>query len=176
LRFVETDLSGALQILPEPREDTRGIFARTYCKEEFAQHGLDPRFVQCSTSYNHHKDTLRGLHYQCVPFEEEKLVRCTRGAIYDVIVDLRPDSPTRLKSFALELTADNRYALYIPKGFAHGFKTLVDGSEVFYQIAQAYNPAAARGLRWNDPVLNLDWPGGIPHLSERDRSYLDFQP
>ena len=175
MKFVETTLAGAFLVKPEPIEDERGLFARTYCVNEFTAHDISANFLQCSTSYNRRKDTLRGLHYQVAPYEEEKLVRCTRGAIYDVIVDLRPDSATRFKWHAEELTAENRCALYIPKGFAHGFKTLVDGSEVFYQIGQLYNPAAANGIRWDDPLLNISWPGDVPHLSKRDRSYPDMR-
>lgn len=176
MRFLDTGLAGAFLIEVEPAADERGIFARTYCEREFAVRGIDSRFIQCSTSYNRRKDTLRGMHYQAEPAAEEKLVRCTRGAIYDVIVDLRPASPTRLRRFAAELTAENRRALYIPKGFAHGFKTLADDTEVFYQISEFYDPAVARGVRWDDPRLAIRWPGGTPILSDRDRSYPDLEP
>ena len=172
--FHETGLAGAYLIEPEPATDARGLFARTYCEREFAAHGIHARFVQCSTSFNGRCDTLRGLHYQAEPAAEEKIVRCTRGAIYDVIVDLRPGSPTRLKWFAAELGADDRRALYIPRGFAHGFKTLANASEVYYEISAFYDPAAARGVRWNDPALGIEWPGREPILSERDRSYPEL--
>lgn len=171
MRFVETGLAGAWLIEPELAEDERGLFARTYCEREFAARGISTRFVQCSTSYNARAGTLRGMHYQAEPAAEEKLVRCTRGAIYDVIVDLREHSPTHLRWFAAELSADNRRALYVPKGFAHGFKTLADASEVFYQISEFYQPEAARGVRWDDPALAIHWPAGAPILSERDRAY-----
>lgn len=174
MRFVDTGLPGAFLIEPEPATDERGLFARTYCEREFSAHGLNARFVQCSTSYNRRADTLRGMHFQAGEAAEDKLVRCTRGAIFDVIVDLRHGSPTRLKWYAAELSADNRCALYVPEGFAHGFKTLADDSEVFYQISRFYEPAAGRGLRWNDPALGIEWPGGEPILSDRDRNYPDL--
>jgi dTDP-4-dehydrorhamnose 3,5-epimerase len=172
--FRETGLPGAFVIEPEPSADERGLFARTYCEHEFSAHGIHTRFMQCSTSFNRRRNTLRGMHFQAEPAGEEKLVRCTRGAIYDVIVDLRSSSATRLKWFAVELTADNRVSLYVPKGFAHGFKTLVDESEIYYEISAFYDPAAARGVRWNDPALGIEWPGGTPILSDRDSSYPDL--
>lgn len=174
MHFEETGLAGAWLIEPEPLEDARGMFARTYCEREFAAHGIVFRVVQCSTSYNARKGTLRGMHYQEGNAAEDKLVRCTMGAIYDVIVDLRPGSPTRLRWFAAELSAGNRRMLFAPKGCAHGFKTLADGSEVFYQMSQFYEPAAARGVRWDDPALGIRWPEGEPLLSERDRNYPDI--
>ena len=172
--FTETGLAGALVIDCEPSHDERGLFARIYCEREFAARGITWRTVQSSTSFNRRKHTLRGMHYQAAPNEEDKLVRCTRGAIYDVIVDLRTDSATKLKWFATELTEDNRRTLLVPKGFAHGFMTLADGSEILYHMSAHYEPAAARGIRWNDPALAIDWPAGDPILSERDRSYPDF--
>jgi dTDP-4-dehydrorhamnose 3,5-epimerase len=174
VKFIETSLKGAFVVEIEPAIDERGLFARTYCKREFAAHGIECRFVQCSISYNRRKHTLRGMHYQDEPVAEDKIVRCTRGAIYDVIVDLRSGSPTRLSWFAAELTQDNRRALFIPKGFAHGFKTLTDDAEIYYQISAFYEPAAARGVRWNDPRLAIDWPPGEPIVSDRDRSYPDL--
>jgi dTDP-4-dehydrorhamnose 3,5-epimerase len=174
VRFVETGLSGAWVIEPERIEDARGSFARTYCERELAARGIAFRIVQCSTSYNARRGTLRGMHYQDGEAAEDKIVRCTRGTIYDVVVDLRPGSPTRLKWFAAELSADNGRMLLAPKGFAHGFKTLEDGSEVFYEMAQFYEPSVSRGVRWNDPALAIRWPGGEPILSERDRSYPDL--
>jgi dTDP-4-dehydrorhamnose 3,5-epimerase len=174
MRFVDTGLTGAFVVEVEPSADERGLFARTYCELEFAAHGIDCRFVQCSTSYNRRRDTLRGMHYQADPVAEAKLVRCTRGGAHDVIVDLRPGSTTRLCWFAAELTADNRRAMYVPKGFAHGFKTLTDDTEVYYEISAFYDPQAARGVRWDDPLLDIRWPGGPPILSERDRGYPDL--
>jgi dTDP-4-dehydrorhamnose 3,5-epimerase len=174
MRFVDTGLTGAFLVEVEPSTDERGLFARTYCAREFSARGIDYRFVQCSTSFNRRRDTLRGMHYQADPAAEEKLVRCTRGAAYDVIVDLRPGSPTRLRWFAAELTADDRRALYVPKGFAHGFKTLADDTEIYYEISAYYDATAARGVRWDDPLLGIRWPGGPPILSERDRSYPDL--
>jgi dTDP-4-dehydrorhamnose 3,5-epimerase len=174
--FKDTGLAGAWLIETEPSGDARGSFARTYCDREFGERGIAFRAVQCSTSYNSRRGTLRGIHLQAGDAAEEKLVRCTRGAIYDVIVDLRDASPTRRQWFAAELTADNGRMLYIPKGFGHGFMTLADGAEVFYQISQFYDPRAARGVRWNDPALAIRWPAGEPILSERDRAYPDLAP
>lgn len=174
MRFIETSLAGALLIDIEPALDERGLFARTYCEREFAAHGISCRFVQCNTSYNRRKHTLRGLHYQVEPSAEDKLVRCARGAVYDVIVDLRPNSPTRLFWFAADLTEHNRRAVFVPRGFAHGYKTLVDDSEVCYQVSAFYDPAAGRGVRWNDPRLAIEWPPGEPILSDRDRVFPDL--
>jgi len=156
---------------PELLEDERGSFARSFCQEEFRAHGLDPVIAQCNISFNKRRGVLRGLHYQVKPHEEAKLVRCTRGAIWDVIVDLREGAPTRYRWFATELTADNRRALYIPRGFAHGFQTLADNSEVFYQMSEFYHPESARGVRWNDPIIGIAWPLADPVVSPRDRSY-----
>ena len=156
---------------PELLEDERGSFTRSFCQEEFRAHGLDPVVAQCNISFNKRRGVLRGLHYQVKPHEEAKLVRCTRGAIWDVIVDLRQGAPTRYRWFATELTADNRRALYIPRGFAHGFQTLADNSEVFYQMSEFYHPESARGVRWNDPIIGIAWPLADPVVSPRDRSY-----
>jgi dTDP-4-dehydrorhamnose 3,5-epimerase len=173
--FIETKLTGAYIIEPERIEDERGFFARTWCRHEFAERGLSVELAQCNVSYNPRVGTLRGMHYQAAPDAEVKLVRCTMGAIYDVIVDMRPDSPTFRQWSAAELTAENRRMLYIPHGFAHGFQTLVDGSEVFYQISAFYAPASARGVRWDDPALAIDWPPAERRvISERDRSYPDL--
>lgn len=174
MRFVQTGLAGAWLIEPEPIADERGLFARTFCEREFADRGIAFRVVQCSTSFNTQRGTLRGMHYQEGAAAEDKLVRCTMGAVHDVIVDLRPGSPTRLRWYAAELSAQNRRMLFAPKGFAHGFMTLVDQSEVFYQMSELYEPAAARGVRWNDPALGIRWPALEPILSERDRSYPDL--
>src|SRR3972149_8591349 len=156
--FEETILKGAFLIKPERLEDERGFFARVWCRKEFDAHGLGTTLVQCNVSFNASKWTLRGLHYQTPPHEEAKLVRCTLGAIYDVIVDLRPDSPTYLKHFAVELTQDNRKMLYVPEGCAHGFQTLADGTEVLYQMSEFYSPECSTGHRWNDPAFGIDWP------------------
>lgn len=176
MRFTQTGLAGAWLIEPEPIEDPRGMFARTYCEREFAAHGIGFHVVQCNTSYNERKGTLRGMHYQQAEAAEDKLVRCTMGALYDVVVDLRPSSPTRFKWYAAELSAANRRMLFAPKGFAHGFMTLLDGTEVFYQMSAFYDPVAARGVRWDDRALGIRWPQGDPILSQRDRSYPDLAP
>jgi len=173
--FTGSCIPGAFVVDVEPAPDSRGIFARTFCELEFAQNGLASRFVQCSTSYNVIRGTLRGMHYQAEPHSEAKLVRCTAGAIYDVIVDLRPYSSMFRRWVAVELTAENRRALYIPAGVAHGFQTMVDHSEVFYQITEHYHAGSARGLRWNDPVLAIDWPVLPPILSERDANFPDLE-
>ena len=156
--FVELALKGAFLIEPERLEDERGFFARTFCAAEFAARGLRATIAQCNVSYNRRRGTLRGLHYQAPPDEEAKLVRCTRGAAYDVIVDLRPGSATFRHWVGVELSAENRKMLYMPEGFAHGFQTLVDGTELFYQMSTAYVPGAARGIRWDDPDLAIEWP------------------
>jgi len=172
--FTETELKGAFLIEPERREDFRGFFARTWCEKEAAAHTINPRVVQCNVSFNHRKGTLRGMHYQKSPFEEAKLVRCTMGAIHDVIIDLRQDSPTFKRHVGAVLTADNRRMLYIPEGFAHGFQTLEDNTEVFYQMSQFYSPEHAAGVRWNDPTFGIQWPIPEPIILERDGSYADF--
>jgi dTDP-4-dehydrorhamnose 3,5-epimerase len=171
LRFLPTALAGAYVIEQERHADERGFFARTWCAQEFERNGLEPTLAQCSVSFNHRRATLRGLHYQAPPFAEVKLVRCTRGALYDVAVDLRPDSPTFRRWVSVELTEDNGRALYIPRGFAHGFYTLVDGTEVAYQISTPYRPEAARGLRWDDPFHGVVWPGPVEVIAPRDRDY-----
>jgi dTDP-4-dehydrorhamnose 3,5-epimerase len=172
--FKETRLKGAYIIEIEPLEDERGFFARTWCQREFQAHGLNPRLVQCSISFNKKKGTLRGMHYQVAPYEEAKLVSCVRGAIYDVIIDLRPNSPTCSQWLAVELSSENNNMIYVPKGFAHGFQTLEDDTEVFYQISEFYHPEASRGVRWNDPAFRIVWPNDIIVISDKDRGYLDF--
>ena len=172
--FESTPLAGAVVLEAERLEDDRGFFARTFCRNEFLEAGLEPDLVQCSLSFNHRKGTLRGMHYQAAPHDETKLVRCTMGAIHDVILDLRPDSPTFKESFGIELSADNRSALYIPAGLAHGFLTLTDDAEVFYQMSVPFHPGAARGVRWNDPAFGIEWPAEPRILSDRDRDYPDF--
>ena len=171
MRFAPTPLGGAYVIELERIEDERGFFARSFCQEEFRKQGLKPAIAQCNVSWNRRRGTLRGLHYQAAPHEEAKVVRCSRGAIWDVIVDLREGSPTRWHWHALELNADNRLAFYVPEGFAHGFQTLADDSEVLYQMSESYHPDLARGLRWDDPKLGIRWPQPDPILSPRDRSY-----
>jgi dTDP-4-dehydrorhamnose 3,5-epimerase len=175
MKFTETWLAGAFLIEIEARPDERGFFARTFCRREFEEHGLEPNLVQCSTSFNHRKGTLRGIHFQRPPYQETKIVRCTAGAIFDVIIDLRADSPTFLKYLAVELTAENRRALYVPKDFAHGFQTLADETEVSYQMSQFYAPNSATGLRWNDPFLAIEWPLPVSVISPQDAAYSDVQ-
>jgi len=174
MEFHETAVAGAYLVTPQPVEDERGLFARTYCEREFGGAGLNTRWVQCNTSYNRARGTLRGMHYQTAPHEEVKLVRCTRGALYDAIVDLRPDSPTYKAYAAAELTADNRAMLYIPGGCAHGFLTLADNTEVFYQMGAFYAPGAGCGVRWDDPAFGIPWPEPVQVISERDAQYPDF--
>jgi dTDP-4-dehydrorhamnose 3,5-epimerase len=174
--FTETVVPGAFVVEPERLADERGFFARTWCERECAERGLNPRVVQCSISVSEKKGTLRGLHYQTAPYAEAKLVRCTRGAIYDVIVDLREDSPAFMRHFALELSAADHRMLYVPEGVAHGFQTLEDASEVSYQMSAFHSPSHARGVRWNDPAFAIDWPPGERIISERDRTYPDFVP
>lgn len=174
--FTALGLPGAVVLDPEPRRDERGFFARTWSRSEFASHGLDPRIEECSVSFSPRRGTLRGMHYQAAPWAEAKLVRCTAGAIHDVIIDLRPGSATYTRWQAVELTAANRRMLFVPEGFAHGFLTLTDETEVFYQISAAYRPEAARGVRWNDPAFGIRWPGPVLVISDRDASYPDYAP
>ena len=171
VRFVSTRLDGLLIVEPEKQDDSRGFFARTWCQREFAAQSLNVPWVQCSISFNERSGTLRGLHFQALPYEETKLVRCTMGAIYDVVVDVRPDSKTFKQWEAFELTAENRKMLYIPQGFAHGFQTLVDQTEVFYQISAFYSPIASRGHRYDDPVLAIEWPLEVSKISEKDQAW-----
>lgn len=172
--FRDTPLPGVFLIESERREDDRGYFARTWCKKEFGDRDLCSEWVQISTSFNRLRGTLRGMHFQAAPNEEVKLIRCTRGAIYDVALDLRRDSPAYLKWFTAELTADNGRMLYLPKGIAHGFQTLADASEVLYNISEYYHPESSRGVRWNDPAFALVWPVAEPILSPRDQEWPDF--
>jgi dTDP-4-dehydrorhamnose 3,5-epimerase len=169
--FTETVLKGAFLIELELQQDSRGFFARTFCTKEFKAHGLRPIVAQCNLSFNFKKGTLRGMHYQKAPSIETKLVRCVQGGIYDVIIDLRPNSPTYLSHLGIELTAENRRALYIPEGFAHGFQTLADDTEIFYQTGDFYAPECASGLRYDDPVLEIRWPLPVTDISEKDRSW-----
>ncbi|MCI0704301.1 MAG: dTDP-4-dehydrorhamnose 3,5-epimerase [Planctomycetia bacterium] len=175
MRFLPTELPGVFVIEPEPRADDRGLFARTYCREEFAAQGLCTDWVQCSVSFNTRTGTLRGMHWQCAPHEEVKLVRCTAGAAFDVVVDFRPGSPTFRKWIAVEITAENRKAVYIPGGCAHGFQTLVDSTELFYQMSAFYVPESARGARWDDPALGIVWPACESRvIADRDLCFPDL--
>ena len=173
MKFTETRLKGAFIIEPELLKDERGFFARTFCQKEFKVHGLNPKLVQCSLSYNKHRGILRGMHYQVAPKAETKLVRCTQGAIYDVIIDLRPGSPTYCQWIGVELNAKNRKMLYVPEGFSHGFQTLEDDTEVFYQMSEFYAPEYAHGVRWDDPVFGIKWPE-VKNciISKKDSNYL----
>jgi len=166
-----TPLAGVAVIELERKEDDRGFFARTFDREQFAEAGLEPVVEQCNLSFNHRAGTLRGMHYQVTPATEAKLVRCTAGAVVDTIVDVRPDSPTYLQHFSIELTAENRRSLYVPPMFAHGYQTLVDGAEVSYQVSEAYTPGTERGLRHDDPALGLSWPLPVSTISEKDSSW-----
>jgi dTDP-4-dehydrorhamnose 3,5-epimerase len=174
LKFTETPLKGAYIIDIDPINDERGFFARSWCKKEFESFGLNSNLVQCNISFNLKKGTLRGMHYQAPPHEEAKLVRCTMGSIHDVTIDLRPNSSTFKKWIAVELTADNHKILYIPEGFAHGFQTLKDNTEVFYQMSEFYYPDFSKGFRWDDPSFEIQWPLPNPIISERDFSYPLF--
>jgi dTDP-4-dehydrorhamnose 3,5-epimerase len=171
MRFVATPLEGAWIVQLQPHQDCRGLFARTYCAQEFGDQSLVNSFVQCNTSWNVRKGTIRGLHYQLPPSSEVKLVRCTAGALLDVIVDLRPASPTYLGTYSVELTAANRLALYVPELFAHGFQTLENSTEVFYQMSEFYDPKLGRGLRYDDPKLGISWPLSVTSISDQDLSW-----
>lgn len=175
MKFVATPLAGVFVVEIEPIADERGLFARTFCRDEFAAQGLVPDLVQCSVSFNKQRGTLRGMHYQLMPHGEAKLVRVTQGSIYDVALDLRPDSPSYCRWFAVELSAENRRALYIPVGCAHGFQSLKDEAEVFYQMSACYQPEAARGVRWDDSAFAIAWPLPEPILNAKDRSFVPFQ-
>jgi len=173
--FEDTKLAGVVQISVERKSDERGFFARTWCVREFEERGLNPRLVQCSVSFNNQKGTLRGMHFQAVPHAEAKVVRCTRGAIYDVVLDLRPGSQHYKEWTALVLTAEERNMVYVPEGCAHGFLTLADNTEVFYQMSEFYTPGFARGVRWDDPAFKIMWPEAVEVISERDRTYPAFE-
>lgn len=170
--FTETKLPGAFLVEPERIEDERGFFARTWSEREFAERGLNPQLVECNISLNLKKGTLRGMHFQIAPHAQAKLVRCTRGALYDVIIDLREDSSTFKQWLGIELTADNYRMLYVPEGFAHGFQTLADQTEILYQMSEVYAPEYARGVRWDDPAFAIEWPEAPERIiNERDRNY-----
>jgi dTDP-4-dehydrorhamnose 3,5-epimerase len=172
--FTKTVLNDAMIVDIERKEDDRGFFARSWCRREFEAHGLNPNLAQCNISFNPKKGTLRGMHLQVKPYEEAKIVRCTRGSLCDVIVDLRPDSPTYKKHLSVVLTSENRRMLYVPEGFAHGFLTLEDATEVSYQISEFYRPESQLGFRWDDPAFAIAWPAEVRLISDRDRSYPDF--
>lgn len=173
MKFTETKLKDAFIITPDLIEDERGCFARTFCRFEFEEHGLNSNLVQCNISFNKTKGTLRGMHYQAAPHAEVKLVRCTAGTIYDVIVDMRQESPTFRQWLAVELSGKNRQLLYVPEGFAHGYQTLEAQTEVFYQVSVSYHPASERGVRWNDPAFGIRWPLPVRVISKKDSSYPD---
>ena len=173
--FKTTKLKGAYLIEIESKKDKRGFFARTFCQRDFKKQGLSFDIVQSSISYNKEKGTLRGMHYQITPYGEEKLVSCLRGAIYDVIIDLRKNSPTYYQWLAVELTSQNNRMLYIPKGFAHGFQTLVDNSEIFYQMSEYYNPDSSRGFRFDDPTIDISWPTKLTVISQKDKELPLFE-
>ncbi|HEX8709499.1 MAG TPA: dTDP-4-dehydrorhamnose 3,5-epimerase [Pyrinomonadaceae bacterium] len=172
--FTETKLAGAFVVAPEKLEDIRGFFAQTWSEREFAEHGIQTRLVEANTSFNRRKGTLRGMHFQTAPHAQAKLVRCTAGAIYDVIIDLRPSSRTFKQWVGVELTAASHLMLYVPEGFAHGFQTLLDATEVFYQVSDIYAPEYAGGVRWNDPAFDIRWPEGERIIIPRDEQYPDF--
>ena len=175
MHFTETNLRGAFIIEPEKLEDERGFFARCWSGREWAAHGLDSHLVECNLSFNQKKGTLRGMHFQTAPRGQAKLVRCTMGAAYDVIIDLRNESATFKQWVAVELTAWNRLMLYVPVGFAHGFQTLKDETEIFYQMSEIYAPEYAAGVRWNDPAFAVEWPAQVEVISARDNQYPDFE-
>jgi len=175
MTFHETKLRDVFEIHIEPKIDERGFFARSWCQKEFQGHNLNPKLVQCNVSFNSRKGTLRGIHYQEARHAEAKLVRCTRGAIYDVVVDLRPASPTYKDWIGVVLTAEERNMVYIPEGCGHGFLTLEDETEVCYQMSEFYSPESARGVRWDDPAFRIIWPAAVEVISERDRTYADFE-
>ncbi|WP_426052971.1 dTDP-4-dehydrorhamnose 3,5-epimerase [Bacillus sp. DC4300-2b2] len=174
MNLLPTGLSEVFRVQVDPIVDERGLFARTFCADTFARYGLVSSFRQCNTSWNTYRGTLRGMHYQADPRPEVKLVRCTRGKVYDVVIDLRPTSATYKKWIGIELNAESREGLYIPAGCAHGFQTLTDNSELFYQMSEDYVPELARGVRWNDPIFNILWPLSPIHISDRDRQFSDY--
>ena len=176
MKFTETPLKGAYTIDLEKKGDDRGFFARFFCKNELAEQGLNNEIVQINNSLSQHKGTLRGMHYQLPPYEEDKIVRCLHGSLYDVIIDLRQDSPTFGRWFGEELTEENRKMMYVPKGFAHGLVTLQPDTEILYLVTQYYAPDYERGIRWNDPKFNIQWPIEPVEISEKDRNHPDFDP
>lgn len=176
MKFIQTPLSGAYVVELEKRGDDRGFFARAFCVEEFTAHGLNPTVLQANISESARKGTLRGLHYQIAPFGEVKFIRCIKGSVYDVLVDLRPESHTFKQWFGIELTAENQKAVYIPEGFAHGHQTLEDDSQIMYLVSQKYSPEHERGLRWDDPSITIQWPLKPTVMSDKDTHWPDFTP
>jgi dTDP-4-dehydrorhamnose 3,5-epimerase len=176
MKFTETPLPGAFVIELEKRGDDRGFFARFFCAREYQQHGLNHQIAQINNSLSKYRGTLRGMHYQLAPKSEDKIVRCVRGALLDVIIDLRPASPAFKRHFKIELTAENRSMLYVPKGFAHGFITLAEDSEALYLATEFYSPEHERGVRWNDPQFGIEWPLAPVVISDKDRNHADFKP
>lgn len=176
MKFTETEIAGLWVIELEPARDHRGFFAPTFSEDDFRARGLESRVAECSIAFTARAGTLRGMHYQREPHGQAKLVRCTRGALYDAVIDLRPDSATWRRWFAVELTAENRRMLYIPTGLAHGYQTLDDGTEIAYQMSSPYQPGAAAGVRWNDPAFGVAWPREVTVIAERDATYPDFEP
>ena len=174
MKFIETKLKGAFVVEIEKLADDRGFFARSSCQKEFEVHGLTARVVQANVSFNFKKGTMRGMHYQIAPHQECKLVRCTRGAVHDVIIDLRPESPTYKQWVGVELTADNYTMFFVPEDFAHGYITLVDNTEITYQVSQFYTPGSEKGIRFNDPTFNIQWPLDVSVISDKDRDWPDF--
>jgi dTDP-4-dehydrorhamnose 3,5-epimerase len=175
MTFHETKLARVFEITLDLNSDERGFFARSWCQKEFDQRGLNPKVVQCNVSFNVRKGTLRGIHYQDAPYQEAKLVRCTKGSIYDVVLDLRPESATFKDWIGVVLTAEKRNSLYVPEGCGHGFLTLEDETEVFYQMSEFYHPELSRGVRWDDPAFQITWPDKVEVISERDRTYPNFE-
>lgn len=175
MKFIKTPIEKVYLLEIEKIEDERGFFARSWCREEFEDMGLNGNLAQCSISFNKEKGTLRGMHYQAPPYEEAKIIRCTMGAIYDVIIDVRPSSPTFKKWYGVELSASNRNMLYAPEGVAHGYITLEDNSEIFYQISELYHPECAKGVRWDDPAFGVKWPAKPSVIADRDVNYKDLR-
>lgn len=175
MEFLQTKVPGVFEVRIQPKSDERGFFARTWCQQEFEAQGLEGKLVQCSLSFNRRKGTLRGLHYQVAPHEEAKLIRCTQGAVYDVVLDLRRESPTFKNWVAVELTSEKCNMIYVPRGCAHGFLTLKDECEVCYQMSEFQHIESARGVRWDDPAFQITWPAKVEVISERDGTYPDFK-
>jgi len=174
MEFAETEIKGCFVVRPKRIADARGHFARAFCRDEFAQHGLNPDMLQLNTGFSHKAGTVRGLHYQAAPHAEAKFARCTRGAIFDVVVDLRDGSPTRGRWFGIELTADDGTMVYVPEGCAHGYQALVDGAEMYYNTSARYAPTAAGGVRFDDPAFGIAWPAPVTIVSDQDRNWPDF--
>jgi dTDP-4-dehydrorhamnose 3,5-epimerase len=175
MKFSKTKIAGVFEIEIEPFLDDRGFFARTWCRKEFEAQGLDPKLVQCSVSFNTRKGTLRGMHYQEAPYAEAKLVRCVRGSVFDVVIDLRSSSPTFKQWVTVVLNSEKHNMVFVPEGCAHGFLTLENETEVFYEMSEFYDVESARGIRWNDPAFQIAWPDKVEVISERDRTYPNYE-